>query len=45
MLKKWGALILVILLAAASAGSAELIQITLEKAFTGKPEEPDSGRA
>ena len=29
MLKKWGALILVILLAAASAGSAELIQITL----------------
>ena len=29
MLKKWGALILVILLAAVSAGSAELIQITL----------------
>ena len=29
MLKKWGALILVILLAAASAGSAELVRITL----------------
>ena len=29
MLKKWGALLLAILLAAASAGSAELIQITL----------------
>ena len=29
MLKKWGAILLVILLAAASAGSAELIQVTL----------------